>query len=233
MLATLIWKDFRLVRLILVISAAVAAAAFPFIICMAFFTRPDVLQVFTWSQLVIGALEGATMFVPVVSYMAVAFTAGGLIAGERQDRTADFLATLPPIRSKVVLSKAIIAVGTIAACLLVYAGMKSLVVDVWYGPMNDLRAESMPTVLDLARVLIGCGGVAWAVSSVLRTITIPVLAGFVIPGLFVAAMQTILYRFEITTNPDEITQWISSAIGTLGILGFVIGSIITLRRESP
>ena len=233
MLATLIWKDFRLVRLILGLSLAALITAVPFNIALIFLFRPDVLSDISPMVLVAGSFEGATAFLPVVCYIAVILTAGSILAGERQERTADFLATLPPSRTKTILSKGIVVASTIAAWTLIYVAMMGFTQLLGQFNHHSLQLSDLPPGYFIAQVIIGGGGIAWAASAFCRTITPPVLAGIIIPALFVPAMQTVLHKMNVSIPPSELAQWTVGAIFMLGLLGFILGTIVYLRRESP
>lgn len=233
MLATLVWKDFRLVSLILGLSLVAVVTAVPFNIALIFLFRPDVLSDLSLMRIVAGSFEGATAFLPVVCYMAVVMTAGSIIAGERQERTADFLGTLPPLRTKVLLSKGIVVASTIAVWSLIYVAMLGLTQFLDQLASHKLQLSDLPPVTIIAQIIIGAGGISWAASTFCRTITPPVLAGIIIPALFVPAMQTVLQKANVSLSPEQLGEWTIAAIFTLGIIGFVLGTIVSLRRESP
>ena len=98
----LIWKDYRLNRLI-------------FITALAFLVGPHLLAaILIWY----GAeppnarglfFAGSTLYSLAFLQLAFALLGGNSIAGERMDRSAEFLAYLPVSRGRILASKLLVA----------------------------------------------------------------------------------------------------------------------------
>lgn len=168
----------------------------------------------------------------VLSQLVVAAIGGNAFAGERIDRSAEFLASLPISRLRILTAKllfAVIVVGTIwlsngmVFISLSHPGM-------WVGPDQ----QDIPRILAEA-ALVGSVffSVAWVFSSFLNNPTHAALAGLLTPVvywtgmLFCASMfqSTYLHLFGL-----DIVRWLCLATAPIS---FGLGVCLYLRRVEP
>jgi ABC-type transport system involved in multi-copper enzyme maturation permease subunit len=223
----LLWKDCRVNRLVLVIG--LMALVGPPLVGMAMnlysLWRYEMLAR-PWPMLFV--IVGVTSL--ALSLLTVALLGGNAIACERMDRSAEFLAYLPPTRLAIIISKAILAIGT---ALFIWACNLALVYGVapLSGTLTDdvirLRADAVP---DLTFMAVFLFGVAWLASSFLDSPAIATGIGIAGPiaVFFVVSLLHYHFHFQI-----EAHFWYRVLCVTLGVLGFAIGTGYFLRRVEP
>jgi ABC-type transport system involved in multi-copper enzyme maturation permease subunit len=159
-----------------------------------------------------------------------ALLGGNAIACERADRSAHFLAYLPPTKAQILASKFMVAVCALAIFLggnavSMYAVAPLLSPE----PTNFLYMLGTPSA-----ALAGCVltfGIGWLGSACLEKPTIPVLAALVFPfvlgyGLFTFAAVSGISRFEVA-------EW-GGAVGlSVGVTAFSVGTWCYFRRIEP
>ena len=172
----------------------------------------------------------------VPAFGAIAF------ARERRDRSAEFLAATSVARSRVVASKVVVA---IALCMIPWMLSGILVVAAQAFQMNEsnwfgvsLNGDNNLEPLSwLLRIHIMLFGIAWLLSSILRSETIAAAAAIL--GVVLLSIGYVVYRSRLehfgSSFEAEATANLVATIATLtlGIGGFIAGTIIALRRVSP
>jgi len=169
---TLLWKDFRQNRGILIALGIFVLIPYVFATLIgvsALWTRDKPL--WHWAEL----WWGASVWSLGVSTVACAFVAGNAIAGERADRSAEFAAYVPIESQPAIVSKAILAFG---AWLVVWlANIPVLCIAAtgidWPHGMGE-RYAAIP-ISALSALLIF--GVSWLFSSYLRNPAIAAACG--------------------------------------------------------
>ncbi|MBN2561194.1 MAG: ABC transporter permease [Phycisphaerae bacterium] len=228
----LLWKDCRVNLFVLVFGAAMLLL--PFLAGLTHgiygqwrYGAAPWWQYDVWMVLSLASL-GCSLF-------TMALLGGNAVASERADRSAEFLAYLPPSRRAIIASKVILAVG---ACLLVW--IINLAIIYGLGPLlpdaegeasrlpGDRFTDAVPYLASTAVILFG---VAWFCSSFLASPAIATGIGIFAPVLVAGALQAIEYFFHPAFF--EFGRWYNTACVVLGILGFAAGTGYYLRRIEP
>lgn len=209
----LLWREYRLNRWILV--AGIVAIVLSYVI--------DFIN--SWDFM------GAWLLCCIFANVTVALLAGNAIAGERTDRSAEFIAYLPLGRWRIVASKLLLF-------LITFAGF--IGVALWIANQVSIPAEIEHHV-DLRGFAIGLiiiYGVGWMFSSVLPSPTYATLCGFCSVVLVSAGVVTIAsylgvpVKDMLNKESHEITIRWSAVTGVpLAVVCFCIGSWNYVRRD--
>jgi ABC-type transport system involved in multi-copper enzyme maturation permease subunit len=204
----LLWREYRLNRWILITGAAAIALSAAIGFLAVSFKIDEELNEF-----------GAAL-VLVWSFLTVALLAGNAFAGERADRSTEFIDYLPLERSRRLASKLLLHV---------------IVLGVLVG-VNALMVGQLLTIDEFA------GGVAfalvvycvnWFVSSIQSSPALATMSGFAALGLTGLGAAFLEERKMIANQPAWLI-WFSAAIGcVLPIACFSFGTWNYLRRSEP
>ena len=216
---TLIRKDLRQMRLPFLMSAALFVAP-AVIAAIAWMFYPDNGAHGTWREFVASfALMGAYLCtIGAALPSAVAF------AGERRDRTAEFVATLPVSRLRIVMSKAIVSLAAAAWPWMLALGLAALVVD-W---KEQGVAEPVPWALCASVALFG---LAWLCSSLMESEVFSAAISIVCVTILAFGAWVLTDRAKLTQHETRLLYF--TLLPAVGIGGFLAGTIIALRRVSP
>ncbi len=164
----------------------------------------------------------------ILCVVLIPFFTGNAIAGERADRSAEFLAYLPIKRKTAILSKAIVAVGIstffMVLCTLVYYMLIYL---------SDLQPRAMYNV-EVGIVVGSCVfmfGVAWLVSTFAQSATYAAAAGMFVP----ISLGVVLILLNPMEAANQKNMWMAYIIISLvmGPLCFIAGVFYYSRRVEP
>jgi ABC-type transport system involved in multi-copper enzyme maturation permease subunit len=223
----LLWKDYRLNRGVMLLGVVGMAGVYVVgLVVEVGYAWPALPAAESWAGAICSyghlALGG-------VSYVA-ALLGGNAIACERSDRSAHFLAYLPPTKAQILASKFLVAVGALAVlwganCLAIYAIAPLISPD----PMNFLYMFGAPSA-----ALAGCVatfGVGWLGSACLARPTLPVVMALAFPfvmgyGLFMFAEASGISRFEVF-------EWAGTVGGLAGVAAFAAGTRSYYLRVEP
>lgn len=178
--------------------------------------------------------QAASIVDVILCVVLIPFFSGNAIAGERADRSAEFLAYLPIERKTTILSKAVVAMGIsivfFGVCSLVfYAFFQLLVV---YHPGAHIRAPQGAWISIILGSCVFMFGIAWLVSTFAQSATFAAAAGVIIP-LAVGIMLMLIYPTE--TNEHRNMTWLAYVIISfvIGPLCFIAGVIYYSKRVEP
>jgi ABC-type transport system involved in multi-copper enzyme maturation permease subunit len=223
----LLWKDYRLNRVLMLLGVVGMAGVYVAGLAVEVgYAWPALPAAESWA----GAIcSYGHLALSVVSYVA-ALLGGNAIACERSDRSAHFLAYLPPTKTQILASKFLVAAGALAVlwganCLAVYAIAPLISPD----PMNFLHMFGSPSAS-----LAGCVatfGVGWLGSAFLAQPTFPVLTALALPfvlgyGLFTFAELSGISRFEVF-------EWAGTVSALTGVAAFMAGTRSYYLRVEP
>ena len=138
----------------------------------------------------------------ILALMSIAFLAGFIIAGERRDRSAEFLAYLPPKRSTILASKAILCFLWIAIVAIVYFLVTEVIVPWISSGEVAIQDGGREQLLFAAGYTASIFGVSWLCSSFLESPVIAVIAGFVSPMLIWTLVYTLQLSCLLYTSPS-------------------------------
>jgi hypothetical protein len=232
----LLWKDLRVNRPVLLTGAVLLLA--PLLITSLYNLHVGSLAGHPAPWYVTWALGG--VWSTVLSLLTVALLAGNAVAGERADRSAEFVAGLPISRRAIITSKAIVALGATiviwAILLLIVFGLAPTRLS--YGDVGcyrsafeaaeaELLAQGRREILPfaaLATVLIF--GIAWFSSSFFASPVLAAGSGIAAPMVIGMIMAT-ANRFGADLGNGVYA--LSCVI--VGIVAFVAGTICFIRGK--
>ena len=224
---TLLWKDYRHNRpLFAVVGAFLLAPYVLFPLIAATAAGPGGLSFFA------AVIRPACFTSLVVSVFVSAFVAGNAFAGERVDRSAEFVAYLPIRRKAAVASKAIVAIG---ACVLAWGANAAVVLACLLVGLGSSRDPSALYLLpNTAVAMVFVFGVSWLFSS-FRTSSASAAASGLGTAVLVGVATVCLCERLWGIHPLPAC-WVfgyACAVVLVGVGCVVAGSIIALRRVEP
>ncbi len=226
---SLLWKDYRLNRLLLIFGFVVCVG--PWIIAIA-------------RNLLIEWRGGEAWWAPGfwvnvygisiwLSLFTFAMLGGNAIAAERADRSAEFLGYLPVSRGAVAASKSIMALGP---TLLIWAvNLTALFIvapSITHVPAADIVAmsdgrESLGVFAGLTVLLFGSG---WFWSTILSSHGLATGMSLVTLAAVVLGFIGLMVGFGLE---NIIEKWFVSVCVVVGIVGYVAGCAYYLHRLEP
>ena len=224
----LIWKDYRLNRSLLILGATtlvglyVAGFAIEVSHTWPAMPPPKVFAdaLFSYGHLALGLTPFLT-----------ALLGGNAIACERAERSAHFLAYLPPAKWQILASKLIVALVATGffwgVILLLTYGIAPLISS---KPINFLNSMSGSPW----GVVSGCiltFGVGWLGSACLESATIPAILALAAPFMFGLGLYAIAAMFAVSRF--ELMEWSGIAGFGCGACAFAAGTWCYLRRVEP
>lgn len=217
----LLWKDYRLNRALLIVALVMLVA--PYSIGVAVQLK-NAQSTGMWG----GTVGAAALAAMATSLLTVSLLAANVFAQERADRSAEFLATLPPSRLLVLLSKFILAAGVTGVLWGVNLAMGLMVTPRLGGfePPLDQPAE------DLLATSVLVFGAGWAASTVLAS---PVGAWGIAsaaPMVLVGILGLSWYFLSVPTENQLRPLYVGSCL-VLGAAAFVVSSVLYVRRVTP
>lgn len=243
MLATLLRKDWRLNRPVVIGSVAMSVVPYVVALLLQWIYPPHRGNTQT-TYLEVGVMTA--MFCLAITVVMASAYGGVAFAAERRDRTAEFLALLPVRRSQIVVSKLAVAFACVAAMWTFHTAIIG-VCGYLVAPTGDHRA-AFGDVFDDAfticiPVILLSFGIAWLMSSFLQG---PSLAA----GLSLGATALILFvtcvvtakavdtwsALEDRTTLDN-SPYVRSAVQSVGVgvgvLSVCVGAGVYVRRVRP
>ena len=234
----LIWKEYRLNRLIL--GVGLFLLLLPHAIALVVGLRhPE-----HWSEY----FEGSMVFSFYITHVILALLGGNAIAGERVDRSAEFLATLPLSRRRNLASKLVLSPLAFA----VIWGVNLLIFLFVSGSspgLNEIVREFMarPSLLFRWELLLffGCVGgtgltffcVGWFASSFLNSSVYASALGLISPLVIIWSILGVFWWLHGGTLDDlggsVVAFWYAGICITLSAAAFIAGTWYYLRRVEP
>jgi ABC-type transport system involved in multi-copper enzyme maturation permease subunit len=230
----LIWREYRLNRLILM--AGLGLLLLPYAMS---------LVALAWAKYPPKALEafgGAALYSVGLTQLTLVLLGGNAIAGERNDRSAQFVAYLPLSRPRRLAAKLMVT----AATVIVLWGVNLLVLLIASGANLDLDLDTDPKLCNLVQTVLGYSalmglvsfGVAWLISSLQSSPTFAVCGGLIAPLVIVMGLHGAVWGLGLATYPgstfDEFVETGYSTIcAMVAVVCFSIGTWYYLRRVEP
>lgn len=218
----LIAKDWRLLR-VPVIGLLIASAGAYLLAYL--LLRGHVLRGNPRTVLTSATIAGAFFAGALTSLLASIF-GGVVIAGERSERSCDFLSLLPVTRKQIVLGKLIVSAGILCACAAIH-GSIDLLFDTttqcygWKGVRFDAAIWFGWT--------ISFFGVAWLFSTLTPSGPISASASIAVTVVCAALVADETYQ----PGRREWELQIAAALFSVGIVSMVAGVLYYLRRIAP
>jgi ABC-type transport system involved in multi-copper enzyme maturation permease subunit len=232
----LLWKDYRLNRILFFIGVTLLLGPYLVSVLGAYYSQLVPPGAFRdpsfWASLLLMSSIPSLAF----SQLTVALLAANSIACERVDRSAEFLAYLPPSRGRILTSKAILVWSTaalvwgfniivvMAAPVISAAGKQD-----FDATMSFSLAQFIVTTVATGILLIGAG---WFASCVLDSPTFATAIGLLSPLLLYCSFQITILLFA-WPNLASLQDWYTGSSFLLGLLCFASGTAYYLRRVEP
>lgn len=227
MIRALLWKDYRLNRLVLFIGVLLLVGPFVLAVGSNYYHQWRTGAICAWPDMLVHSGIMSLAF----SLITIGLLGGNAVAGERTDRSTEFLAYLPPTRRRLIASKALLALSALLMIWLV-----NLLVMYAVAP---LTGELLPHVLQNRSesvCALVCTGVflfggSWLASCMLRSCAIALGIGVVGPVALILVLELLQNVFGY---PDlEVGWWYALLSLILGLACFLAGICYYLRRLDP
>lgn len=226
----LVWKEYRLNRLILGVGAALLVL--PHLVSL----------ILVWYEAGHPLMEGMSRlsqnlaysagYSLVLSQLTLCLLGGYTIACERVDRSAEFLAYLPLSRSRIMAGKIVLP---LLAFALIW-GLNLLILKVtipgaWLS-VAEFREWALVVLggLAITGLVFFCSG--WLLSSALESPTFAIAGGLMTPVIVVTGIQTVAWLFEFPSD-EFVGPWYRYICLGLAPACFVAGTWYYLRRVEP
>lgn len=216
----LLWKDYRNNRIVVI--AVLCFLLVPHLLAL-WFAQPRFAESFA----------AASFYGFCISQLVVAVIAGNAIAGERVDRSAEFLASLPIARGRILISKLALALAVTAVIWLTDG------LAVWYA-LNFLQQLSTSDYTSARGWIVNCAivtmtffCVGWCLSAFSSSTTIAVCGGLVAPLIAVSGPMFIAHLLGVPLQEFDAEPWFRGICLTLAPISFVVGTWYYLRRVEP
>jgi len=225
----LLWKDYRQNRLI-VYTALVLLLA-PHLIALYATCRTKFLGFpagFEWRDY----FGISSVWSLLISQVAVAYIGGNAIAGERVDRSSEFLFSLPIARGKLLASKILLSLAITAAIWLTNVLILHVAVMSRWSPTGpDYVLHEVLTVTGIAGLTFFC--VAWCISSLIASPAYAACGGLLTPLFVAGGIWFVDYLFELHIDDNTVGVWWRGICLTLALPCFALGTWHYLRRVEP
>jgi ABC-type transport system involved in multi-copper enzyme maturation permease subunit len=252
----LLWKDYRHNRLIVFTTLVLLLG--PHLIALGVMCGGPWIKIDTrhghpvywtppkWQDI----MAGTSIYSVCISQLAAALIGGNAIAGERVDRSAEFLYSLPIRRRKLLASKLLLAMAIAVAIWLVNALIFSSIILYELGgvpiplpnPVNWNFFVNRDVLLVMA--MIATTGltffcIAWFFSSFIASPTVAICAGLITPVLLasgIALVDMLLAMSGLKENRlgyPAANLWYLGICLTLSVVCFGVGTWHYLRRVEP
>lgn len=223
-LRMLIWKDFRQQAGFL--TGALTILAVPYVIAVgAHLTNHfGEHRIEEWYRF----YQAASIADLMLSAVLVAFFAGNAIAGERSDGSAAFFAPLPVAKTRSTASKLAVsmslAIATLALCEAIWWCFWLSGDDPSYAPRRMEAFVFFATCLTMF-------GVAWGVSSFVRSAAYAAAAGVCVPVCLGVTLAILAEQAgETGSQAGALYCVLASAVGLVSLAS---GTVYYLRRIEP
>ncbi len=211
----LLWKEYRLQRLILAVGALVLVMPYGFPVRALLIDSPGA-----------GQTSLASFTSTILSIVILALLGGNAFAGERADRSAEFQAYQPIPRWAIVLSKLPLPLLT----ALIFWGMNLAI----FSQCVETHFQAYPREWMIRFMVLGsCAfAVAWLVSVLQSSVTFAVGAGMAAPIVILPLVA--LTGWLISADLDQWTGnvWAFACLA-VSVLSFTIGTWHYLQRVEP
>jgi ABC-type transport system involved in multi-copper enzyme maturation permease subunit len=234
MMNWLLWKEYRQNRL--AFFSALTFMSVPHLVVLYLIGKDLYRGVHDPSTRWLEMFVVSTLFSLIVSQASIAVIGGNAFAGERADRSAEFLASLPISRGASLVSKLLLSLILIVAIWLPCLSLMEWLLSqckIINGPGCDELWRMVGYTAVTAMMFFG---VSWCLSSFLTSPMTAVLGGLIAPAIL---WFGILYIGYLTGNMEEprFYDFAEVLYGRICLLSapipFVVGTWYYLRRIEP
>ena len=223
MLKSLLIKDIRLLSRPLILGIVLIAVAYVAAFGTVWATDYGDVTLTTVGRTAV-ALSAGSILVLTFGMFACAMVSGNSFAIERMDRSSLFLDYLPPSRSQVLSSKLIVVVGftsVIFALALMSSWAARSLTSMAIIPDGFLTETT--TVWGFCKLVTCVTGVSFAVSSIAKSNSAPILLGLFSPLVVVSAIKLADYVFDLPVMGQNFFPRLANGCLLLGVAGLVTG----------
>jgi ABC-type transport system involved in multi-copper enzyme maturation permease subunit len=164
--------------------------------------------------------------------LVFALLGGNSIAGERIDRSAEFLAYLPVSRGRILASKLLVALAAVPLVWLPNLAVLTIV-GAFNEPVPVDATGPLGGLISLAVIGLTFFCVAWFLSCVLESPTFSACAGLIAPLLVAMGMGWATHLLRLTFGENAILFWYWGLCLAISASGFWAGTFHYLRRVEP
>lgn len=221
----LLWKEYRENRLICIAGAVILLL--PYAIASIVLGLAS-LEIVKGSVRSGEAFLVASLYSLIVSQLTLALLGGNAIAGERADRSAEFLAYLPLSRGRMVVAKLLLALLTTAV---IWCFNWPLLL-IYHAEFD--RTIIVSTIMGMTAVVgftFFC--VSWLVSSLQSSPTFAVCAGLVLPWFVMMVIGAVGWLLDYEPTGRIMDRWFVASCLVLAVTSFAAGTWYYLRRVEP
>lgn len=226
----LLWKDFWQNSRVFLAVAIVAAA--PYLGALGISAAERLFwpsESHSW----ITAVRDAGWASAGLSVLMAAFIGGNAIAGERADRSAEFAAGLPILRRRSITSKAAVS-GLVCAAMWVF---NAAVLGITVFLLHSTRPAFQFNFSDEVFAVSLCGslgvllfGIAWLFSSLLNSPAIAAAAAIGTVAVLYFAVLPLQEHLPDRPIGNTLLVCLMAIPLVVGLVSFVVGSLVCLRR---
>ncbi len=235
MFSAILYKDYRLLRVYLRMSALTSILIYPVIFGFVYWFTESYLeseqQKFAF-QLCL-TLIWTSMNGLVLTCLFASIVAASSIALERSDRSAEFLACLPPTRWQNLMSKLLLVVTIVGGMLALH---NTTTFGAWimtaYARTGDFKVQPMANLM-ITCVIVCMTGFSFAGSSLMKSNGGPAVLGLLSPLLSFSIVVAIAKLLDIPSEGDTFAILYSISCATLGVTMLLCGSLWYLNRSEP
>lgn len=231
MLNALIWKDLRINRTPLLIGALVLLV--PYIVVGAAVVNMPLWQEATPASAWAVVLATGCHFSVMCSQPTFGILSGHIIAVERGDRSAEFLAYLPPSRGLVLVSKAVVLAGA----FLTIWGFNLLLQAISFGLSAESDAareltSQMASLPRFAALGLLAAGAGWCASAVVDNSGPAVALALAAPAVLFGVLMSTHSMFNV---PDDLSfgALYFTLCPILAVAFFMVGTLYYVSRVEP
>jgi ABC-type transport system involved in multi-copper enzyme maturation permease subunit len=226
-MTNLLWKDFRLNRALIILGAAVLAGVH---IVGAAIEIGNTWPAMPSAKVAADALTSYAHLAFSLTPFIAALLGGNAICCERAERSAHFLAYLPPTKIQILTSKLGVGCGALVAFWSVIFLLMRVVAPL----INPQPVNFLYMVTDPAAAIAVCiltFGIGWLGSAWLEKPTFPVLSALASPFVLGFGMTT--FALISGVSRFAVLEWTGVACWSLGAVAFAAGTGLYLRRVEP
>ena len=237
MIWALIRKDARLLRNYLRSASLVTACAY-LVTALAIHREslPDASTPRATALALLVLAMGSNFGFLSTAFMA-ALMAGSVFTLERSDRSAEFLACLPPTRKQNLVSKLSVILGAIGIMILVHilANVAAHQIAAYVPADSFLRNRLVFAngIFTYVSIIVATLGGALAVSAFLNSNGVPVLCGLFNPFLVLSVVLILGYVLDIPAEGNAFANRYATSAFVMGGAFAVLGCYWFLTRNSP
>lgn len=226
----LIWREYRLNRPSLIFGAVMLLL--PYLIALIALWYGERHEIHSGPNDRSDMFVVAAIFSIYLSQLTLGVLGGNALAGERADRSAEFMAYLPVARSRRLVAKVIVAAAAAAVVWTLNGSvLGAFLSPSWVGMPVDLWKILGYTAITGMTFY----GVGWFVSSFQSSPTFAVAAGLLTPLAIAMGLQLLHWSTgDLIAQFDEMRGLLYvSSTSVVASVGFFAGTVYYLRRVEP